>query len=164
MAQSNISNNNLGGIQLLPYAISDTDGVKQFHISCDYSMASSLETRRYKFKDKIHLENVQCRKLNQFIDYNVQFLKLDIEGSEVSVIKNLPSHLKLIDSLFCEYHGGAGQEHDGLPAILQILSDNNFDYHVNKSLSSSHSTRFKPLNYVSNPFSLSIWAQKFDLK
>lgn len=50
----------------------------------------------------------------------VDFLKIDIEGAEVDVLKDCEPYLKNVQNLFVEYHGKA-EETDKLTQLLEVL-------------------------------------------
>lgn len=100
---------------------------------------------------------VQAVKLSDYINEEVDFLKLDIEGAEVEVIKEIAFKLKYVKRIFIEYHSSenSGQE---LDIILDILTKNNFHYYID----SPNRTRRMPFidktNYLSFDFFLNIFA------
>ena len=59
----------------------------------------------------------------------VDFLKIDIEGAELEVLKSIVPAIKNISKLFIEYHSLAGKPQH-LDIILNILSTNGFKYHI----------------------------------
>lgn len=159
MAQRNIEMNQIRGVELLPYALSDNDGETTFNISESDSMAGSLTERRRDLGDHLVPVAVQCRKLSAWLDEPVHFLKLDIEGSEDVVLEEAAAKLPNVQHIFCEYHHGAGLDPARLPKILDILDRAGFDAHMGKSFSYHQGTHIRPMKHVGRPYSLVVWAK-----
>jgi hypothetical protein len=75
-------------------------------------------------------KEVKSTKLSHFINENVRFLKLDVEGSETEVIEELKKadKLRYIDQMVIEYHHHIYKNEDSLSRILLTLEDSNFGY------------------------------------
>ena len=78
--------------------------------------------------DKIEVEAV---KLSKFITQSVDFLKLDIEGAEFSVLLEIVPKLHLVKTLCVEFHGVNGTVQN-LSKIEKLLKENGFSVGVNK--------------------------------
>jgi FkbM family methyltransferase len=100
--------------------------------------------------DKKHMQ-VKTVRLKDFLDQEVDFLKMDIEGAEYEVILDSSDALNQVDNLFVEYHGKKG-EPQKLHEILQIICDQGFRYHL------------KEANPVRHPFILGERKRKYDLQ
>lgn len=72
---------------------------------------------------------VEAVKLSDYINEKVDFLKLDIEGAEIEVIKEIEPKLKMINYIFIEYHSSPKSKQE-LQVILDILERNNFHYYI----------------------------------
>lgn len=59
----------------------------------------------------------------------IDFLKMDIEGAENTVIPDCAEELKKISQLFIEYHSGP-KEKQPLAKLLTILSQQGFHYYI----------------------------------
>lgn len=75
---------------------------------------------------------VQAIKLRDLLTRKVDFLKLDIEGAEYQVIKDIQDKLSMVENLFIEYHGSFAQNSE-LTEILQIVTKNNFYYYIKEA-------------------------------
>ena len=159
MAQRNIDTNHFRSVDLLPYALNNVDGETTFHISESDSMAGSLTERRRESGEHLVPLTVPCRKLSAWLDEPVHFLKLDIEGSEDTVLEEAAAKLPNVQHIFCEYHHGAGLDAARLPKILGILDKAGFDTHMGKSHSYQQATHQRPMKYLGRPYSLVIWAR-----
>lgn len=59
----------------------------------------------------------------------VDFLKLDIEGAELEVLKDCAEELKKIKNLFVEYHSFISNKQE-LNVLLEVLTNNGFRYYI----------------------------------
>jgi FkbM family methyltransferase len=59
----------------------------------------------------------------------VDFLKIDIEGAEVELIKHISPQLSMVKNMFIEYHSYSSQDQN-LSALLHILEQNKFRYQI----------------------------------
>lgn len=81
--------------------------------------------------DHDRIVRVPAVSLRSYIENtDVDFLKIDIEGSETLVLKDCEDLLSNINCIFIEYHSFIGQEQT-LPEILQILKRTGFRYNIN---------------------------------
>lgn len=157
--KENIQNNEWDNVTLLPYALSDKEEILKFHKTSIDSMAGSLTERRKIHGDKIESIDVETKRLSNYLKYPIDYLKMDIEGSEDLVLEECKDSLKNVHYIFCEYHHGNGLASDRLIKILQIFQNAGFDYQVSKSFSYNKYTQNKPMNYIGNPYSSIIWAK-----
>ena len=89
------------------------DGGKVSQSKCAY--ANSIE--------------VDATDLRVFLQEPVDMLKMDIEGSENTVIPHCYDLLRNVKNLFIEYHGSY-KDHDSLINIINILSKAGFIYRL----------------------------------
>ncbi len=86
----NVSINNLTNITIIPYAISDRNGTAQFAVASDGAL-SSLGKTNHPEQKIIGWETVQTITLDSFAKdqgiARVDFLKIDVEGAERSVVR-----------------------------------------------------------------------------
>lgn len=82
--------------------------------------------------DKNSKNVVKALRLKDFIEKEkkIDFLKLDIEGAEVTVMKDCAKSLKNVENIFIEYHSISNTPQE-LGEILEILSKNGFRYNLN---------------------------------
>jgi FkbM family methyltransferase len=78
---------------------------------------------------------VPGRKLSDFIDGPIDFLKLDVEGAEHQVLGDLAKarKLKSIRQMVVEYHHRIGQQKSRLGAFLRELEEAGFEYQIHAS-------------------------------
>jgi hypothetical protein len=126
-----VDSNDLYDVTLHKLAISDRRGTASllFNASDPGSSIRSLCNRPIDHAESIKVETTT---LSGYIDRTVDFLKMDIEGSELAVIRELQdaNKLSLIRKAAIEYHHHIVRGRDDLPPLLQILEQNNFDYHL----------------------------------
>jgi FkbM family methyltransferase len=149
-------------VEVLPFALSDDDvDATDFNVSQEHSMAGSLTQRRLapEFNDHVTAIQVPTRRLSAWLGQTIDFLKLDIEGSEDSVLAESSQLLPNVRHLFVEYHHGAGMPAGRLETILRILEAAGFDCQLGKSFSFEASTGRRAMLHASEPYSLNIWAK-----
>jgi FkbM family methyltransferase len=73
---------------------------------------------------------IEVTSLKPFLNRKVDFLKIDIEGAEYTVLQDIKDKLNLVDNIFVEYHSFVNQEQK-LGEIVSILQKSGFRLHVN---------------------------------
>ena len=159
LAQENVKKNNFSATEVLPFALSDTQGKETFYISREDSMAGSLTSRRKDAGDGVSELSVECRLLSEYLDEPVHFLKLDIEGSEDRVLREAESKLENVQHIFCEYHHGHGLATNRLAEILTLLDQKGFDVHVAKSSEYQKLTSERAMTYADRAYSAVLFAK-----
>lgn len=74
-------------------------------------------------------QKVQAVDLNKYLNQEVDFLKIDIEGAENELIFHISENLKNVKNLFLEYHGLLNQSQN-LGDILNLISSVGFEYYI----------------------------------
>lgn len=82
--------------------------------------------------------SVPAACLKNYLNENIDFLKIDIEGAETAVLQSCKEKLGNIENIFIEYHSIANKKQD-LHHLLNILSENGFRIHIH-----SVSKNFQP--------------------
>lgn len=77
---------------------------------------------------------VKASRLKDFLNRKVDFLKLDIEGAEYKVLKDIAENLGNIDKMFIEYHGTFDQNKE-LLEILELVSKAGFKFYIKEAAS-----------------------------
>ncbi len=159
LAVANVKANGYANVEIVKKGLSSNKGEARFYLSREYSMAGSLTDRRVKFGDEIEELRIQTVPLSDYIDREVDFLKLDIEGSEGEVLLELGDKLSLVKRMCVEWHMLPGNEETvRLDQILTLLSKHGFDYQIGKSGSYAKKTKTKPMSYVGDLGTLNFWA------
>ncbi len=126
----NIKENILNNVTVFKQAVSDHDGEITFYF--DEENEGSLQMSVIKDRSPENSCTVEATRLSKHINKNVDLLKLDIEGAELSVLQELDSSNKysLIKRIFIEYHHHIQAEVDNLSLTLEILERNGYRYQI----------------------------------
>jgi len=138
--KENFSINGHSDIEIVEAALSDKEGTLKF--SQEGGDAGSL------YLNEGPSIEVSCVTLLPWLDDEVDFLKLNIEGAEMDVIASCGEKLRSIKEMVIEFHSFANQP-QRLQDLLKSLSDQGFRYIINHFDYES--------NYVAKPpFKLSL--------
>lgn len=120
----NVSSFKFSGVELREEAvwIENTD----LAFSNDGSMSSKVTQETNNSK------KVKACRLKDLLNKNVDFLKIDIEGAEYAVLKDIQSSLSNVQNLFIEYHGLFDQNNE-LNHIFNIITQNGFSYYIKEA-------------------------------
>jgi FkbM family methyltransferase len=149
----NIKSSRFDGITLINKGLSKESGHVSFFSEGADGGRIAVES------DKKHLATVEVTRLSPYLNKHVDFLKIDIEGSEVNVIEECKDHLKNVDNIFIEYHSFSTKKQE-LDTILNILTKAGFRYYIERvGIESKHPfMRFE--NYAGYDLQLNISARK----
>ena len=130
LLQKNIKENNLDKVYLYNKALSDRSEKISFYIDNSHPGWLTMSTIKSRMpKDKII---IQAEPLSKYINKKVvDFLAMDIEGSEGKVFEELKKSKKisLIKKMLIEYHHNINNKAK-LSDFLRILEINGFDYRL----------------------------------
>ncbi|HMU59985.1 MAG TPA: FkbM family methyltransferase [Chitinophagaceae bacterium] len=126
LLEKNIRSFNLSNIGLRKEAVWNEDTWINF--TEEASMSSKIEMNGSGSK------KVKASRLRDFLNRKVDFLKIDIEGAEYTVLCDIADKLKNVDNMFIEYHGNYDQQIE-LTKLFVILTENNFNYYIKEALS-----------------------------
>lgn len=133
--QENMRQNNLENVSLQMKALSNHDGTVDFYFDHENPGRLTMST----IKERMPKENkeVLSTRLSNYIEREVDFLKLDVEGSETEVIEDLhrENKIRLINQMAIEYHHHIEKGEDNLSKLLTILEESDFGYQVDCSFS-----------------------------
>ena len=90
------------------------------------ALAGSLVT---DFGKKNNIIKIQAVDFKKYLNREIDFLKIDIEGSENALIFHIKDKLANVKNLFLEYHGLIGEEQN-LGEILNLLKNAGFQYYI----------------------------------
>ena len=76
--------------------------------------------------------SVKAARLRDYLEKKIDFLKLDIEGAEYDVLKDIQDKLSNVNNMFIEYHGTFDQN-DELIDILKIIKDAGFKFYIKEA-------------------------------
>lgn len=151
--QNNIISSGFKNINLINKGLSAKNGEVSFFSEGADGGRIALES------DNKQLSTITVTKLSPFLQQHVDFLKIDIEGSEIEVIEECKDYLKNVDSIFIEYHSQTSKK-QGLDSILKALIDNNFRYYIDRTGIKSEHPFVKFDSYLDYDLQLNISAKK----
>jgi FkbM family methyltransferase len=122
--KTNLENWNFSDTTVTNAAIWINNDTINFHSKGN--MASRIEDGIVTDDNK---RTVQCVRLKDLLNEEIDFLKIDIEGAEHAVLKDCSDNLATVKNLFVEYHG-VYSEMFKLNEILEILWKNKFRYYI----------------------------------
>ena len=98
------------------------------------SSQGALGASIYKARAGINSKKIKLKttRLSNFITKPIDLLKMDIEGSELSILKDLykTKKIKLIRNILFEYHYIPNSVDNNLSEIIKILENSNFIFHL----------------------------------
>ena len=98
--------------------------------------------------------SVPAIRLADWLQEPIDFLKIDIEGAELPVLRDCGNFLKLVQNIAVEYHEFSN-ESQNLDELLRILSDNGFRYHLH--------SKGQPIKPLANRFGPKNCGQMLDI-
>lgn len=131
--QSNVAT--LSEVTAYNLALWDQDGELDLYEDAEQpgSLIASCDARRLAVRERPVLpQRVACRRLSGYVQEPVDFLKLDIEGAELAVLRELQQAGKLqqIRRMGIEYHHHLDPNSDRLSELLQLLEQAGFGYQL----------------------------------
>jgi FkbM family methyltransferase len=108
----------------------------QLHFADTGSMSSRVEKA-----GATNTKVVNAIRLKDVLTEPVDFLKIDIEGAEYAVLKDIREKLPFVKNMFLEYHGDFNQSKE-LTDIFTWISEQGFSYYI-KEASNVYPTPFE---------------------
>jgi len=127
LLKNNTQRNKLENITLHKAAVWTENTELSFEVTGSMGSAIALEKKENTIK-------VQALRLKDFLVQKVDFLKIDIEGAEYEVMKDISDSLHHVNNLFVEYHGTYRQNNE-LLEILDILNKKGFSFYIKEAAS-----------------------------
>jgi FkbM family methyltransferase len=155
--KSNIKTFNFKGVKLINKGLWNTENYLSF--KSEGADAGLLG----EFDNTISEDNqVEVTSLRPYLSKTVDFLKLDIEGAETVVLKDIAEDLDNVARIFVEYHSFVGQE-QSLNEIIEILTKSKFRIYMSIPGNNAIKSPFMGLtNYNNMDFQLNIFGFKQD--
>jgi len=107
-------------------------------------------------------KRIEVVSLKPYLQKPVDFLKLDIEGSETIVLKDIKNDLKNVKNIFVEYHSFVNQKQT-LNEIIEILTNANFRLHISSPGLTSRNPFIHLNTYNNMDMQLNIYGIKRDV-
>lgn len=120
------------------------------------ALAGSLVTDFGKKNNIIKIHAVDFKK---YLNRKIDFLKIDIEGAENTLIFDIAEKLDNVENLFLEYHG-LKNEKQNLHNILKLLSEKGFRYYLDNATKDLVKHPFADQSPVSFDLQLNIFCKK----
>lgn len=118
--ESNIKSFNFTNIELINKGLWDSTKRLSFKSEgADGGLITDVD------KTVVATESIDVVSLKPHLQTQVDFLKLDIEGSETVVLKNIKDDLVRVDRIFVEYHSFVNQP-QSLNEVIDILTKAEF--------------------------------------
>jgi len=124
--QNNIQNAKLKDVVLINKALWDKE--EKINFIQEGADGGSI-TEYHSANNDLKVCEIEATSLRNFLNKMVDFLKIDIEGSEAVVLKNCSDLLYHVKCIFIEYHSTLNKSQE-LDSILKILTDNGFRYNI----------------------------------
>ena len=98
--------------------------------------------------------SVPAASFSEYIDGPIDLLKLDVEGSEFAVMRDLAASGKvaLISKMIIEYHHKIGNEASHLGSFLSTLEEAGYEYQLE--------AKFDPATKVGQSQDILIWTYR----
>ena len=130
LLKANIVNNRLENVERFNVALWSEDGAIDF-FSNSFDPGSLLMSTNASRMNTPAIK-VPARRLSEFIDGEIDYLKLDVEGAELQVLKDLSESgkIRLVRQMAIEYHHRIPGERSVLSNFLEILEKNGFEYQI----------------------------------
>lgn len=125
LLQKNIASHNLKNIEIRNEAVWNEN--TSLHFIQEGNMGSKIGENSTS-----NTVTVKASRLKDFLNKRVNFLKLDIEGAEYTVLKDIAEILGNVDKMFIEYHGTFDQNKE-LLEILELISNAGFKFYIKEA-------------------------------
>jgi len=135
MLERNVRANNLADVTLVQKALYDSVGSVPFFVSPERPGLLVQSTRKENLASSEETV-VETETLSTYLSEPVDFLKMDIEGAEDHVLKDLneTGKLALVREIVLEYHHHLTPREDKLGVFLKTLEQTNFGYQLKAAL------------------------------
>ncbi len=103
----NIADNGIENVSVIEKAVvgkKETREIVQLYSNNQLTVFSSLHKGGWTGDEKGEPIDVPTLHLSEILDQHVDVLKLDIEGMEIEVLREVAEKLKNVDTVLCEFH------------------------------------------------------------
>ena len=130
LLKRNVEASGFEGVTLVNKAVLDSEGVTNFH-SAPYGPGSALMSV-VGTRASMETVTVPSVKLSDYLEEPVDFLKIDVEGAEGKVIRQLAESGKIehVQQMAIEYHHHLHPEENELAGLLDVLERGGFGYQI----------------------------------
>lgn len=132
LLEENISQNGLSGIEIHNVALGLNEERRPLYIDSSKANAfstSSFLPNAWNGKQKTLPIKIQVKKLSTFLNIKCDLLKMDVEGAEYEILKDLveSGKIEFIQNLVIEYHPISKNR---LKKMEKLLIENNFELDI----------------------------------
>jgi len=132
--EENIICNDLKNVALFNLGVANSEGIQDFYIDSsgnDCFSTGSYIPNAWNGKQKTLNIKVKTEKLSKYISQSIDILKIDVEGSENEIIRDLceQKKLQLIKNIIIEFHPIEGRKYK---RFVDILEGNGFEVTIRK--------------------------------
>lgn len=130
--KKNLAINNITGVRLINAALSDKNGKDTLKTSKDelnpWTWGDTI-IDNMRGDDSIHRKvEINTAKLSEYINNPVDFLKIDVEGSEQRILEEIGDKMHLIDQIDLEFHDTpTGRHVNNFESVMSLLTEHGFD-------------------------------------
>ncbi|MFH0798838.1 MAG: FkbM family methyltransferase [Pseudomonadota bacterium] len=127
--KKNIVSNNLKDVEIVNKALSDREGPSWLH-GAGLALGSMIIERDGQKEGQ--KEEIHTVRLSDYVDREIDLLKLDIEGMEAVVIQDLADNdkLKFIKEMVIEVHYEENELEGNFSKLINLFEGNGFVYQV----------------------------------
>jgi FkbM family methyltransferase len=122
----NIFNNSIKNVEIHESAIWIKNGARDLYVDntgMERFSVASFDKDSWNRSVKSNRVRVKTERLNQYLDREINLLKLDVEGTEQQILKNIKGYLDNVENIILEYHPTENQNLDQILKILQKKYD-----------------------------------------
>jgi FkbM family methyltransferase len=132
----NVEQNQLRDVTVSNMLLTDHEGSEKFYVAAGTPGSLMMSAVASRFSSDSMEISVPAGKLSTHIDGPIDLLKLDVEGSELAVIRDLVASGKIhqIARIISEYHHKIENERSRLAGFLSLLEETGFEYHIDAKI------------------------------
>jgi FkbM family methyltransferase len=158
LLKRNIERNNCTNVKLIEAALAISDKTVSFF--SDGMRLSFVGKADQPSSPGWHTYNVPTVSLADYIDREVDFLKMNIEGAERDVLVGLGAKVRQIKQMVVEYH--QLEDSQNLHEILEFLSRHKFRYVIHSYTRFANKNAQPPFRTENNIYTLAVYAHRIE--
>lgn len=130
--QKNLAENNITGVQLINVALSSSEGTAVLKTSKEdtepWTWGDTI-IDNLRGDDSVHRKvTVKTVKLSDYITQPVDFMKIDVEGSEQNILTDIQSKMSQIQKIALEFHDTpTGRAVNNFDTVVSLLQEGGFE-------------------------------------
>lgn len=137
LLEKNVKINKLANVKIYNALVSGRKGMQDFYISKDgWSISDTAAGDFVGERDDFMKTRMRSVPLSEFINRKVDVIKMNIEGMEGEVLKEIAPRLENVSEIVLEYHSLLNVKRNSLKRIKQLLTRAGFtlSIHVKSSI------------------------------